>query len=162
VETFVAESKPVLPETIELEIVTPERHVLAATVTWVEIPGREGYLGILPGHAALITELGIGVLVYRTESATNYVTVINGFAEVLPGRVIVLAEVAERAEEIEVARAESARNRAQERLGKSAAIDVDWTRAEQALLRATARLDAREKVGSSSNIPAVAAQHHAA
>ena len=159
-----AESKPVLPETIELEIVTPQRHVLAATVTWVEIPGRDGYLGILPGHAALITELGIGVLVYRTESETNYVTVINGFAEVLAGRVIVLAEIAERAGEIEVARAESARARAQERLGKSAAIDVDWNRAEQALLRATARLDASGKVGSAGNVPVAAGegQHHAA
>jgi F-type H+-transporting ATPase subunit epsilon len=155
----VAESKPVLPETIELEIVTPQRHVLAATVTWVEIPGRDGYLGILPGHAALITELGIGVLVYRTESETNYVTVINGFAEVLAGRVIVLAEIAERAGELEVARA-----RAQERLGKSAAIDVDWNRAEQALLRATARLDASGKVGSAGNVPVAAGegQHHAA
>jgi F-type H+-transporting ATPase subunit epsilon len=161
----VAESKPVLPETIELEIVTPQRHVLAATVTWVEIPGRDGYLGILPGHTALITELGIGVLVYRTESATNYVTVINGFAEVLAGRVIVLAEVAERVEEIEVSRAESARNRAQERLGKAAAIDVDWNRAEQSLLRATARLEAKEKAGSpatTGSIPVPAGQPHAA
>jgi F-type H+-transporting ATPase subunit epsilon len=160
----VAESKPVLPETIELEIVTPQRHVLAATVTWVEIPGRDGYLGILPGHAALITELGIGVLVYRTGSETNYVTVINGFAEVLAGRVIVLAEVAERAGEIDVARAESAHTRAQERLVKSAGMDVDWNRAEQALLRATARLEAHGKVGSAGSVPAVAGagQHHAA
>jgi F-type H+-transporting ATPase subunit epsilon len=162
----VAESKPVLPETIELEIVTPQKHVLAATVTWVEIPGRDGYLGILPGHAALITELGIGVLVYRIESETNYVTVMNGFAEVLAGRVIVLAEVAERAAEIDVARAESARHRAQERLVKSAGIDVDWNRAELALQRATARLEAGEKAGSAGSIPVVAGagagQHHGA
>ena len=82
-----------LPESIELEVVTPQRHVLQKTVKAVEIPGKEGYLGVLPGHAPLITELGMGVLSYRSDSETRYMSVIDGYAEVLPDRVIVLAEV---------------------------------------------------------------------
>ena len=94
-----------LPETIELEVVTPERHVLSETVQSLEMPGKEGYLGILPGHAPLITELGIGVLTYHKGAETRYLTIIHGYAEVLPDRVIVLAEISERAEEIDVERA---------------------------------------------------------
>src|SRR6202041_3904196 len=93
-----------LPEAIELQIVTPERHVLQETVQSVEIPGKEGYLGVLPGHAPLNTELGIGILAYRKGSENRYLTVINGFAEVLPDPAIVLAEISERAEEIDVGR----------------------------------------------------------
>ena len=78
-----------LPEAIELQIVTPERHVLQETVQSVEIPGKEGYLGILPGHAPLITELGVGILGYRKGSESKFVTVIHGYAEVLPDRVII-------------------------------------------------------------------------
>ncbi|MDE3111045.1 MAG: F0F1 ATP synthase subunit epsilon [Acidobacteriota bacterium] len=134
-------------DALELQIVTPERHVLEETVQTVEIPGKEGYLGILPGHAPLITELGIGVLSYRKDSETRFLSVINGYAEVLPHRVIVLAEVAERAEEIDVARTERARERAQSELSKAAPGFEDWQRAELALQRALVRLQAVSKVG---------------
>src|SRR6202044_1794108 len=101
-----------LPEAIELQIVTPERHVLQETVKAVEIPGKEGYLGILPGHAPLITELGIGVLMYRSDTETRYLSIVDGYAEVLPDRVIVLAEVSEPGEEIDVTRTRAAADRA--------------------------------------------------
>ncbi|MDE3169201.1 MAG: F0F1 ATP synthase subunit epsilon [Acidobacteriota bacterium] len=137
-------------DALELQIVTPERHVLEETVQTVEIPGKEGYLGILPGHAPLITELGIGVLSYRKDSETRFLSVINGYAEVLPHRVIVLAEVAERAEEIDVARTERARERAQSELSKAAPGFEDWQRAELALQRALVRLQAVSKVGGAA------------
>src|SRR6202046_4750990 len=97
-----------LPEKIELQVVTPERHILSKDVDSLEMPGKDGYLGILPGHAPLITELGVGILTYHKGSETRYLTVMNGFAEVLPDRVIVLAEISERAEEIDVARSRAA------------------------------------------------------
>ena len=135
-------------DSIELQIVTPERHVLQENVQSVEIPGKEGYLGILPGHAPLITELGIGVLSYGKDSQTRYLTVIGGYAEVLPHRVIVLAEVSERAEEIDVQRTERARERAQSELAKAAPGFEDWRHAELALQRALVRLQAAAKTGA--------------
>jgi F-type H+-transporting ATPase subunit epsilon len=137
-----------LPEHIELEVVTPERHVLQKTVKSVEIPGKEGYLGVLPGHAPLITELGIGVLTYRNESETRYLTVIDGYAEVLPDRVIVLAEISERAEEIDVPRTRAALDRAKEEVAKKSAGDPEWDRASFALQRALVRLQAASKTGA--------------
>jgi F-type H+-transporting ATPase subunit epsilon len=95
-----------LPTKIELQVVTPERHILSLDVDSLEMPGKVGYLGILPGHAPLLTEMGIGILTYNQGAIAHYLTVMYGFAEVLPDRVIVLAEIAERAEEIDVARAE--------------------------------------------------------
>lgn len=133
---------------IELQIVTPERHVLQDTVQSVEVPGKEGYLGILPGHAPLITELGIGVLSYHKDSQVRFLTVINGYAEVLPHRVIVLAEVAERAEEIDVERTERARERAQSELARAGAGNEDWQHAETALQRALVRLQAASRAGA--------------
>src|SRR4029077_1112842 len=99
-----------LPESIQLIGVTPERQLLRETVVEVTIPGLDGQLGILPGHAPLITELGIGELGYRTARSSHPTTlaIIHGFAEVLPDRVTVLAETAERGEEIDLARAEAA------------------------------------------------------
>lgn len=135
-------------DAIELQIVTPERHVLQETVESVEVPGKEGYLGILPGHAPLITELGIGILSYLKDSVTRYLTVINGYAEVLPHRVIVLADVAERAEEIDVERTRRARERAQSELSKASAGNEEWQRAELALQRAVVRLQAASKTGA--------------
>jgi len=137
-----------LPESIELEVVTPERHVLQQTVKSVEIPGREGYLGILPGHAPLITELGIGILTYRRDSETRYLTVIDGYAEVLPDRVIVLAEISERAEEIDVARTRAALDRAKTEVAKADVRDPEWERANLALQRALVRLQAAAKTGA--------------
>src|SRR5574337_1273820 len=94
-----------MADTIQLEIVTPERRVVQDTVMEVQIPGKNGYLGILPGHAPLITELDVGEISYRRGQKTHYLAVAWGFAEVLPDRVIILAETAERAEEIDVDRA---------------------------------------------------------
>ena len=131
-----------LPDSIELQIVTPERHVLQESVQSVEIPGKEGYLGVLPGHAPLITELGVGILGYRRGSESKFVTVIHGYAEVLPDRVIVLAEIAERAEEIDLARSQAAHDRAQAELAKHG-IDADeWQRQQLALQRSLVRMQA--------------------
>jgi F-type H+-transporting ATPase subunit epsilon len=133
------------PGQIQLEIVTPARRVLSALVDSIEIPGKDGYLGILPGHAPLITELGIGMLSYVQSGQTHYLTVIEGFAEVLGDRVIVLAEVSERADEIDPARALEAAKRAQERLTKSTSSEVDWHRASVSLQRALIRQEVAGK-----------------
>src|SRR5262245_66107105 len=106
-----------LPDAIQLVIVTPERQVLKETVSEVTLPGADGYLGVLPGHAPLITELGIGELSYRTTGGqSGLLAVIRGFAEVLPDRVSVLAETAELAAEIDLDRAQAALKRAQGRI----------------------------------------------
>jgi F-type H+-transporting ATPase subunit epsilon len=138
-----------LPEAIELQVVTPERHVLQETVQAIEIPGKEGYLGILPGHAPLITELGIGILAYRKESETRYLTVVQGYAEVLPDRVIVLAEISERSEEIDRERSRSAHDRAQAELAKTVAGTPQWEQQKLAVERASVRLEAVGKMGAS-------------
>lgn len=135
-------------ENIELQVVTPERHVLQETVNSVEIPGKEGYLGVLPGHAPLITELGIGILTYRSNAATRYLTVIDGYAEVLPDRVIVLAEISERAEEIDVSRTRAALDRAKAEVARTSVTDPEWERATLALQRALVRLQAAAKTGA--------------
>ena len=140
-----------LPEAIELQIVTPERHVLQETVQSVEIPGKEGYLGILPGHAPLITELGIGILGYRTGDENHFVTVIHGYAEVLPDRVIVLAEISERAEEIDVERSKAAHDRAQAELAKAGVGGDQWEREKLALNRALVRMQAAARTGATSS-----------
>ena len=130
-----------MSHTFELEIVTPERLVVRDKVEEMQIPGRNGYLGILPGHAPLITELGIGEISYRENGRTRYLAVAWGFAEVLPNQVSILAETAERAEEIDVRRAEEAKKRAEQRLN-SADPKVDCARAQHALARAATRLEA--------------------
>lgn len=140
-----------LPENIELEVVTPERHVLTEKVESVEMPGRDGYLGILPGHAPLLTELGIGLLTYRKGDASKILTVIQGYAEVLPDRVVVLAELSERAEEIDVARAETAAAKAQAKLAQAAGKDGDAHNWSLALQRALVRLQAAGKGPSHSS-----------
>ncbi|MGH9727628.1 MAG: F0F1 ATP synthase subunit epsilon [Candidatus Acidiferrales bacterium] len=136
-----------LPENIELDIVTPERFVLQETVQSVELPGKEGYMGILPGHAPLLSELGIGTLSYRKGSDVEFFAVIRGFVEVLPGRVIVLADACERAEEIDVARARTALDKAKSEMAKKSSADADWDHASFALNRALARLQAAAKGG---------------
>jgi F-type H+-transporting ATPase subunit epsilon len=128
-----------LPSSIQLEVVTPERELVSESVESVQLPGLDGELGILPGHAPLITELGLGQLSYRQGGETGHLAIIGGFAEVLPDHVSVLAEIAERAEEIDVKRAEAAKERAEKRLA-SGASDVDWNRATVALQRALIRL----------------------
>ena len=137
-----------LPESIELVIVTPERQLLRQTVVEVTLPGGDGCLGILPGHAPLITELGIGELTYRAKSATEagLLAIISGFAEVLGDRVTVLAEIAERPEEIDMARAEEAKKRAEQRLASASSDpNVDWARAAIALQRSLIRIQVARK-----------------
>lgn len=136
-----------LPEAIELQVVTPQRHVLQETVQAIEIPGEEGYLGVLPGHAPLITELGIGILAYRKNGETRYLTVIHGYAEVLPDRVIVLAEISERAEEIDIERARAAHERAQAELVKTSPGSPDWLEQKFAVDRALVRTQVVGKQG---------------
>ncbi|MBI3668329.1 MAG: F0F1 ATP synthase subunit epsilon [Acidobacteria bacterium] len=137
-----------MPEFLQLEVVTPERQLIAESVNEVQLPGLDGYLGILPGHAALITELGLGELSYRKGKETFYAIVFHGFAEVLPDRVIVLAERAERAEEIDINRARAARERAEKRLAQREAAEIDWDRATFALQRALIRLQVAAKGGA--------------
>jgi F-type H+-transporting ATPase subunit epsilon len=136
-----------LPEAIELIIVTPQRQLLREKVASVQLPGASGELGILPGHAPLITELGNGELSYRSSASSEPVVlaVLSGFAEVLPDRVTVLAETAERPEEIDVQRAKEALARAEKRLASNDP-QVDWDRATVALQRALIRI----KVGQYS------------
>ena len=135
-----------LPESIQLIVVTPERQLLRESVVEVTVPGLEGQLGILPGHAPLMTELGIGELSYRTSASSQPVAlaVVRGFAEVLPDRVTVLAETAERAEEIDLARAEEAKARAEKRLA-AGDPNIDWDRANIALQRSLIRLQIARK-----------------
>ena len=137
-----------LPESIELVVVTPERQLLRQTVAEVTLPGGNGCLGILPGHAPLITELGIGELTYRVKGASEdgHVAIISGFAEVLGDRVTALAETAERPEEIDVARAEEAKRRAEQRLASASSdSSVDWARAAVALERSLIRIQVARK-----------------
>ena len=110
----------------------------------MQMPGKNGYLGILPGHAPLITELAVGEITYRNGSEAHHLSVAWGFAEVLPDKVTILAETCERPEEIDKGRAEKAKQRAEERL-KSSNPEVDYDRAEDALQRAETRIAVAEK-----------------
>jgi len=143
-----------LPQNLELEIVTPEKHMLDEVVDYVEVPGQEGYMGILPGHAPLLSELGMGTLSYRKGSDVQYFAVLGGFVEVLPGRVIVLADACERVGEIDVERARTALQRAKAELAKAGSADKNTADETLAMNRAQARIEAASKAGS---VPAV---HH--
>src|SRR6266403_5245353 len=125
-----------MPDDIELVIVTPEKQLLRGKVANMQMPAENGYLGILPGHAPLMTELGIGELSYHDVSGkeSTHLAIVRGFAEVLPDRVTVLAETAERAEEIDVQRAKDALARAEKRLATNDP-NIDWDRANIALQR---------------------------
>ena len=134
-----------MANTFQLEIVTPSRLLVKDAAEEAQIPGVSGYLGSLPGHAPLITELAVGVLTYKASGATHTLSVAWGFMEVLPDKVTILAEAAERPQEIDVERAQKAKDRAEQRL-KSNDLQVDYTRAEDALQRADTRLNvAKEK-----------------
>jgi F-type H+-transporting ATPase subunit epsilon len=128
-----------LPTKISLEIVTPERSLVTAQVDELQLPGSEGYFGVLPGHAPMLTTLKIGEMWYRIGQEKFHLAIAFGFAEVLPDRVTVLAQIAERAEEIDVARAEAAKRRAEERHAKPSP-DIDMERARVALMKALVRL----------------------
>ena len=128
-----------LPSSIELSIVTPDRGIVREQVDEVQIPGAQGYFGVLPGHTPMLAELAVGELWYRQGQEKTYLSIAYGFAEVLPDRVTVLAQIAERADEIDVTRAEEAKKRAEVRL-QEAAKDVDYERARAALQKSLARL----------------------
>jgi F-type H+-transporting ATPase subunit epsilon len=123
----------------QIEIVTPERLVVRDVAHEAQIPGKDGYLGILPGHAPLVTELGVGEINYRVDGFIHRLAVAWGFAEVLPTKVTILAETAERAEDIDVARAEKARQEAQRQL-QSADPNTNYDLVQAALQRAETRL----------------------
>jgi F-type H+-transporting ATPase subunit epsilon len=131
-------------DSFQLEIVTPEKMVVRDTAESVQIPGLNGYLGILPGHAPLITELGAGEITYRTNGQSHRFAVAWGFAEVLSDRVTVLAETVERADEIDVARAQRALSSAEESL-KSAETADDFARATGKIRVAQARIEVAQK-----------------
>ena len=128
-----------LPTKLTLEIVTPDRSLVREEVDEVELPGSEGYFGVLPGHTPLLSMLKVGELWYRIGQDKHFLAVSGGFVEVLPDRVTVLAQLAERADEIDVSRAEAAKQRAEERLARPSP-DIDLERARIALMKALIRL----------------------
>jgi F-type H+-transporting ATPase subunit epsilon len=132
-----------MAETLELEIATPERELAREQVTEVQIPGTNGYMGILPGHAPLIGLLGIGTLTYVVGGQKRYMAVHGGFLEVAEDHVRVLADAAERREEIDIQRAKEALRRSQEGT-INAALGVDPAAALVAMARAQARIDTAE------------------
>ena len=133
-----------LPDKIQLEIVTPERLFFSGEVDEVNVPGAEGYLGILPGHAPLLSELRIGVISYRQGAQESHLFCSWGFAEVLPDRVSVLAEVAESPDQIEVERAREQRDEAEQQQ-RSLDEDVDYGQAMDSLQQAEVQLELAEK-----------------
>jgi F-type H+-transporting ATPase subunit epsilon len=128
-----------LPEKLDLDIVTPERRVIAETVDEVTLPGTEGYFGVRPGHAPMLTALHVGEITYTVGGKTSHLAVSGGYVEVLRDRVSVLAETAERAEEIDLGRAEKARDQAEEDL-KGSGDTSRYKRAAVRLRRATTRI----------------------
>ncbi len=130
-----------LPDKIHLEIVTPEKQLFSGAVDSVTVPSTTGYLGILPGHAPLLAELGIGEISCKMGEKTDYLFCSWGFIEVLPDRVVLLAQTAEMASDIDIKRAEEAKSRA-EALLSSKDPSIDFGRAQLALLRAISRLGA--------------------
>ena len=128
-----------LPTKLTLEVVTPDRSLVREEVDEVQVPGSEGYLGVLPGHTPLLATLKVGELWYRIGQEMHYLAIAGGFVEVLPERVTVLAQLGERVQDIDVARAEAARTRAEERLARSP-VDLDVERARIALLKSLIRL----------------------
>ena len=133
-----------LPSHLRLQIVTPDRAVIHEEVDAVEIPAADGSLGVLPGHTPLLTTLRVGQLRYRKGEEQQFMLIAFGFAEVLPDRVTILAQVAERPEEIDTARADAARMRAETRLARPAR-DIDFERARIAMMKSLVRLQVATK-----------------
>lgn len=134
-----------LPTHLTLELVTPDRAVVRESVDEIQIPGAEGYLGVLPGHTPLLVGLQVGELWFRQGEQTSYVSVAFGFAEILPDRVTILAQVAERAEDIDLERAKEAERRARERLAATV-TDIDFERARISLMKSLVRLQVASKI----------------
>src|SRR5574339_756053 len=143
-----------LPASIDLRIVPPDRLLVHEQVDEVEIPGAQGYFGVLPGHTPMLAALTVGELWYRKGQDKTYVSIGFGFAEVLPDRVTILARLAEKAEEIDVERAEAARKRAEERLAQPKS-DIDYERARVALMKSLTRLQVSARVGPGSRSAAL-------
>jgi len=133
-----------MAEAFQLEVATPERLIVEERVTEAQVPALDGYLGVLAGHAPLVSELQSGVLSYVAEDSTRYLAIHRGFVEVLPDHVRVLADVGERAEEINVTRAQAALERAQKAL-EDPHVNVDPAAALAEMQRAQARLEAAAK-----------------
>ena len=130
-----------MAETFDLEVATPERLVIREAATEAQIPAKNGYIGVLPGHAPLLSQLGTGYATYTANGHKYYLALNGGFVEVLPDKVRVLAETVEKADEIDVARAEAALRRAQQQLSDPH-VEVDPALALSAMFRAQARLEA--------------------
>ncbi len=135
---------PPLPTSLTLEIVTPDRLLIREQVDEVEIPGAGGYFGVLPGHTPLLATLQVGELWYRKGQEKTFLVIAFGFAEVLPDRVTILAQVAEKAEEVDVVRARTAKERAEDRLTRPQ-MEMDYERARIALLKSLIRLQVAER-----------------
>lgn len=135
-----------MADSFQLEIVTPEKLVVRDQAEELQIPGRNGYLGILPGHAPLITELGAGEISYRSGGQLHRFSTAWGFAEVLPDRVTVLAETVEPADQIDIPRAKESLAKAEESL-KTAQTEDDFASATAKIERAQARLDVAQRGG---------------
>jgi len=134
-----------LPTHLDLQIVTPDRLVVRERVDEVQIPGSEGYFGVLPGHTPLLSALAIGEMWYRKGSNKTYISLAGGFAEVLPDGVTILARIAERADEIDADRVEAALKRAKERLTASGS-EIDYERARIALAKSLSRLQVLSRI----------------
>ncbi len=128
-----------LPQHLQLHIVSADRSLVNETVDEVEVPGVDGYFGVLPGHTPLLAVLQVGELWYRQGQEKHYLSIAFGFAEIQPDGVTILAQIAEKADEIDLARAEAAKKRAEERLVR-ATVDMDAERARIALLKSLIRL----------------------
>ncbi|HSD29290.1 MAG TPA: F0F1 ATP synthase subunit epsilon [Vicinamibacteria bacterium] len=128
-----------LPSTLALEIVTPEGLLLRDEVEEVIAPGEEGYFGVRPGHTPLLATLGMGEFSYRKDAAWHRLTCFSGWCEVLPDRVNVLADIGERAEDIDVGRAELALKRAAERM-RAIRDEAGYEEAHLTYVRAVTRL----------------------
>ena len=128
-----------LPPQLQLQVVSADRLLVDEQVDEVEIPGAEGYFGVLPGHTPLLATLQVGELWYRQGRDTHYLSIAFGFAEVRPDRVTILAQMAERADEIDIARAAAAKRRAEERLARPMP-DIDFERARIAMMKSLIRL----------------------
>jgi F-type H+-transporting ATPase subunit epsilon len=130
---------PPIPAHLQLQIVSADRSLVKEQVDEVQVPGADGYLGILPGHTPLLATLQVGTLWYRQGHEKHYLAIAFGFVEVQPDRVTILAQIAEKADEIDLARAEAAKKRAEARLAAST-TDIDFERARLALLKSLIRL----------------------
>jgi F-type H+-transporting ATPase subunit epsilon len=140
-----------MADTFQLEIVTPDKLLVKDTGDEVQIPGKAGYMDVLPGHAPLITELMIGEIAYKHAGTTQHLSVAWGFAEVLPDKVTILAQTAERAEDIDVKRAQEAKARAEATLARAEA-DLDYDATLNAIKRAEVRLKVALYASSATSI----------